>query len=198
MSSHIYWQIEAPQNVFGPVRVAESTPSRGEARLLASKNKWWRPPLMIAKNASIDECTVPHFVYGLIIVLALSSLILASPLQARIQLDIVAKFRNVGIELDIVTLIDWEVEAAKSKVALLAIATPPRSSFSFRGEDWSLLIDLWSKAVKAQSEILECHRDDEGEGNIGCLYSHHKCRPRDQDRHRFPSERSGFLCPFEG
>jgi len=152
MSSHIYWQIEAPQNVFGPVRVAESTPSRGEARLLASKNKWWRPPLMIAKNASIDECTVPHFVYGLIIVLVLSSLILASPLQARIQLDIVAKFRNVGIELDIVTLIDWEVEAAKSKVALLAIATPPRSSFSFRGEDWSLLIDLWSKAVKAQSE----------------------------------------------
>jgi hypothetical protein len=107
---------------------------------------------MITKNAPIDKRTVSHFMYGLITALALSSLILASPLQARVQLDIVAKFRNVGIELDIVTLVDWEVEAAKSKVALLAIATPPRSSFSFRQEDWLLLIDLWSKAVKAQSE----------------------------------------------
>jgi hypothetical protein len=107
---------------------------------------------MITKDASIGERTVSHFMYGLITVLALSSLILASPLHARIQLDIVAKFRNLGIELDIVTLVDWEVEAAKSKVALLAIATPPRSSFSFRREDWLLLIDLWSKAVKAQSE----------------------------------------------
>ena len=65
---------------------------------------------MITKDASIGERTVSHFMYGLITVLALSSLILASPLHARIQLDIVAKFRNVGIELDIVTLVDWEVE----------------------------------------------------------------------------------------
>jgi hypothetical protein len=107
---------------------------------------------MISKDASSCECTVSHFMYGLITVLALSSLILASPLQARLQLNIVAKFRNVGMELDIVTIVDWEVEAAKSKVALLAIATPPRSSFSFRREDWLLLIDLWSTAVKARSE----------------------------------------------
>ena len=45
-----------------------------------------------------------------------------------------------------------EVEASKSKVALLGIATPLRSSFSFRREEWLLLIDLWSKAVKVQSD----------------------------------------------
>ena len=56
------------------------------------------------------------------------------------------------MELDVVTVVDWEVEAAKSKVALLGIATPSRSSISFRREDWLLLIDLWSKAVKAQSD----------------------------------------------
>jgi hypothetical protein len=91
-------------------------------------------------------------IYGLIMVLTVSFSVLTAPLQARVQLDIVAKFRNAGMELDVVTVVDWEVEAAKSKVALLGIATPSRSSFSFRGEDWLLLIDLWSKAVKAQSD----------------------------------------------
>ena len=91
-------------------------------------------------------------IYGLIMVLTVSFSVLSAPLQARVQLDIVAKFRNAGMELDVVTVVDWEVEAAKSKVALLGIATPSRSSFSFRREDWLLLIDLWSKAVKAQSD----------------------------------------------
>jgi hypothetical protein len=91
-------------------------------------------------------------IYGLIMVLTVSLSVLTAPLQARVQLDIVAKFRNAGMELDVVTVVDWEVEAAKSKVALLGIATPSRSSFSFRREDWLLLIDLWSKAVKAQSD----------------------------------------------
>ena len=91
-------------------------------------------------------------IYGLIMVLTVSFSVLTAPLQARVQLDIVAKFRNAGMELDVVTVVDWEVEAAKSKVALLGIATPSRSSISFRREDWLLLIDLWSKAVKAQSD----------------------------------------------
>ena len=91
-------------------------------------------------------------IYGLIMVLTVSFSVLSAPLQARVQLDIVAKFRNAGMELDVVTVVDWEVEAAKSKVALLGIATPSRSSISFRREDWLLLIDLWSKAVKAQSD----------------------------------------------
>jgi hypothetical protein len=51
-----------------------------------------------------------------------------------------------------VTVVDSEVEASKRKVALLGIATPLRSSFSFRREEWLLLIELWSKAVKSQSD----------------------------------------------
>jgi hypothetical protein len=85
-------------------------------------------------------------------VLTVSFSALTFPLQARVQLDIVAKFRNLGIELDVATVVDSEVEASKSKVALLGIATPLRSSFSFRREEWLLLIDLWSKAVKVQSD----------------------------------------------
>ena len=59
-------------------------------------------------------------IYGLIIAVTVGFSILAS-LQARIQLDIVAKFRNADVELDVVTIVDSEVEAPKSKVALLGI-----------------------------------------------------------------------------
>jgi hypothetical protein len=88
-------------------------------------------------------------VYGLVIVLALS--LYSWPLQAGMQLDIVAKFHNADLEFDVVTVIDPEVEASRNKVALLGIATPSRSSFSFGLKEWLSLIDLWTKAVKAQS-----------------------------------------------
>ena len=88
-------------------------------------------------------------VYGLVIVLGLS--LYSWPLQAGVQLDIVAKFQNADLELDVVTVIDSEVEPSRNKVALLGIATPSRSSFSFRLKEWLSLIDLWTKAVKAQS-----------------------------------------------
>jgi hypothetical protein len=45
-------------------------------------------------------------IYGLIIVLTVGFSVLASPLQARIQLDIVAKFRNAELELVVVTIVD--------------------------------------------------------------------------------------------
>lgn len=88
-------------------------------------------------------------VYGLAIVIGLS--LYSWPLQAGVQLDIVAKFRNADLEFDVVTVIDSEVEPSRNKVALLGIATPSRSSFSFRLKEWLSLIDLWTKAVKAQS-----------------------------------------------
>jgi hypothetical protein len=67
-------------------------------------------------------------IYGLIMVLTVSFSVLTAPLQARVQLDIVAKFRNAGMELDVITVVDWEVEAAKSKVALLEpISKLPRA-----------------------------------------------------------------------
>src|SRR5258707_4625884 len=78
-------------------------------------------------------------IYGLIIVVTVGFSVLASPLQARIQLDIVAKFRNADLELDVVTIVDSEVEASKC-------------SFFFRLVEWLSLIDLWSKVVKAQSD----------------------------------------------
>src|SRR5262249_31867472 len=87
-------------------------------------------------------------IYGLIIVVTVGFSILAS-LQARIQLDIVAKFRNADVELDVVTIADSEVEASKTKVALLGIATPSRSPFPFRLWEWLLLIALWSRGVSA-------------------------------------------------
>jgi hypothetical protein len=90
-------------------------------------------------------------VLGLIIVLTVGFSILTSPLQAGVQLDMIAEFRNTGVELDVVTIVDSDVEASKSKVALLGITRPLRSSFSFRLNEWLSLIDLWLKAVKAQS-----------------------------------------------
>ncbi len=85
-------------------------------------------------------------VYGLIIVLTVDLLLFSWPLQAVVQLDIIAKFQNADLEFDVVTVIDSEVEASRNKVALLGIATPSRSSFSFRLEEWLSLIDLWRKA----------------------------------------------------
>jgi hypothetical protein len=89
-------------------------------------------------------------VYWLVIVLGLS--LYSWPLQAGMQLDIVAKFHNADLEFDVVTIIDSETEAPRNKVALLGIVTPSRSSFSFRLKEWLSLIDLWTKAVKAQSD----------------------------------------------
>src|SRR6516225_5899851 len=110
-----------------------------------------RTEQLIKRDTSRVQAVRRTPIYGLIIVVTVGFSILAS-LQARIQLDIVAKFRNADLELDVVTIVDSEVEASKSKVALLGIATPLRSSFSFRLVEWLLLIDLWSKAVKAQSD----------------------------------------------
>jgi len=88
----------------------------------------------------------------LIMVLTVSFSVLIFPLQAEVQLEIVAKFRNAETELEIVTVVDSEAEASRSKVALLGITRPWRSSITFRREEWFLLIDRWSKAVKAQSD----------------------------------------------
>jgi hypothetical protein len=57
-------------------------------------------------------------IYWVIMVLTVSFSALTFPLQARVQLDLVAKFQNVDIELYVVTVVDSEVEA-ESKVALL-------------------------------------------------------------------------------
>ena len=90
-------------------------------------------------------------IYWVIVVVTVNVSALIFPLQARVQLDLIAKFQNEGIELDVLAGVNWEAESS-SKVALLGIATPLRSSFSFNRAEWLLLIDLWSKAVKVQSD----------------------------------------------
>jgi len=94
------------------------------------------------------------------IVLTVSVSLFVPPLQAGMQLDIVGKFQDADLELDVATVFDSEVETSRSKVALLGIvtpsrpgiATPLRNSFSFRLDEWLSLIVLWTKAVKAQSD----------------------------------------------
>jgi hypothetical protein len=126
-------------------------------------------------------------IYGLIVVLTVGFSVLTSPLQARVQLDIIAKFRNANAELDVVTVVDSDVEASKSKVALLGIATPLRTSFSFRLAEWLLLIDLWSKAVKTQSDSWKVIGSMTEGGNVGRLSSHDECWARGQVCHQlFP------------
>ena len=93
-------------------------------------------------------------------VLTVSVSLFIRPLQAGMQLDIVAKFRNADLEFDVATVFDSEAEASRSKIALLGIVTPSRpgittplrNSFSFGLEEWLWLIALWTKAVKAQTD----------------------------------------------
>jgi hypothetical protein len=96
----------------------------------------------------------------LMMVLAISVSCFSTRLQAGMQLDIVGKFQNADLELDVVTVFDSNLAASRSKVALLGIATPSRGgiaapsrhSFSFRSEEWLSLIGLWTKAAKTQSD----------------------------------------------
>src|SRR5262249_41346826 len=56
-------------------------------------------------------------IYWVIIVLVSLSA-LTFPLQAQVQLELIAKFQNLEIELDVVTVVDSEAEAS-GRVALL-------------------------------------------------------------------------------
>ena len=135
-------------------------------------------------------------IYWVIIVLVSLSA-LTFPLQAQVQLELIAKFQNLEIELDVVTVVDSEAEAS-GRVALLGIATPLRSSFSFKREEWLLLIALWSKAVKAQSDSWKIIGSMKEMETSDPSLSHNKCRARDQACHQFAPERARYIRPFEG
>jgi hypothetical protein len=115
----------------------------------------FRPGRHKRQALSALASNMPHFLTAIhprIFMLSIGLSMATWPVQAGVQLEIVAKFWNAGIELDLVTVVDRDVEATKGKLALVGIATPLRSSFSFRREEWLRLVDLWSKAVKTQSE----------------------------------------------
>jgi hypothetical protein len=135
-------------------------------------------------------------IYGLIIAVGLS--LFTWSLHAGVQLDIVAKIQNADPEFDVVTVIGSEVEASRNKVALLGIANPSRSSFSFRLEEWLLLIELWTKAGEGAVGFLESRQLDGGDGNRRRLSSHGECRAWGQVRHQFSEKKHSYIRSSEG
>jgi len=97
-----------------------------------------------------------------------------SALHARGRTEIVAKFLQPSLELDVATYVDPEVEAeaAGGKVGLLGFASGQvRNSFALRADDWNLLIDLWTRAVKRQSRTwrLVGSLTEKGSGDVSRL-----------------------------
>ena len=89
----------------------------------------------------------------LILTLVFGLSLLASPLRAKGQLDIVAKFFNAGIELDVATYHD-PAASGRNKIGLLGIAEgSARNSYAFDKEvEYAALFALWTKARQAQAD----------------------------------------------
>jgi len=86
---------------------------------------------------------------GLVVALVLPDL----PVQAEGKLDVVAKFENANLGLDVVTYINPDIAASPSRMALLGFrSTSARTSFVFSRNEWASLFDLWTTAVKSQSD----------------------------------------------
>jgi hypothetical protein len=87
------------------------------------------------------------------IVLALVGLCLAlAPLVAKGKLDYVEKFRSGKDELAVATYADTDGAGAVKIVGLLGFASGnTRNSFAFNHDEWDSFLQLWAKAVKAQT-----------------------------------------------
>ena len=113
--------------------------------------------------------------------------------QGRVQLGLVAKFQNSGIELDVVTIVNWEAESS-TRVALLGFATPLHI----------LLLQSSGMVVVNRPMVeggvgallfLENYRLDEGDRNIGTFSPHHKRPGAHQRAAAIASEaRRGAFC----
>jgi len=87
-----------------------------------------------------------------LIALAAVTLALAWSPTAAGRLDVVAKFRQPSLELDVATYVDPDIEAPIGKVGMLGFASGSvRNSFALHGEEWGALVDLWAKAARMQS-----------------------------------------------
>jgi hypothetical protein len=75
-----------------------------------------------------------------------------SPVLATGQIEVLAKFQQSSLELDVGTYTDPDFDAPGNKVGLIGFASGAvRNSFTLRAEDWSALTDLWAKAARMQS-----------------------------------------------
>jgi hypothetical protein len=73
------------------------------------------------------------------------------PLAAKGQLDVVAKFEQPSLELDVATYIDPELQAPVGRIGLLGLASGSvRNSIALRGDEWGAFVDLWTKATRMQ------------------------------------------------
>jgi hypothetical protein len=80
------------------------------------------------------------------------ALVPAGSVSATGRLDVVAKFQQPSLELDVATYIDPAIEAPTGKVGLLGLASGSvRNSFALHGEEWGALTVLWAKATRMQS-----------------------------------------------
>lgn len=87
-----------------------------------------------------------------LIAAAAAVLIAICSTSASGRLDVVAKFQQPSLELDVATYIDPDVEAPLGKIGLLGFASGSvRNSFALHGDDWSALTDLWAKAARMRS-----------------------------------------------
>ncbi len=87
-----------------------------------------------------------------VIVAAAVTMVPAWSLTAAGRLDVVAKFQQPSLELDIATYVDPEIEVPVGKVGMLGFASGSvRNSIALRGDEWGALAGLWAKAVRMQS-----------------------------------------------
>ena len=87
-----------------------------------------------------------------VFVLAFALALLAAPLRAADgKFVVVEKFANGSAELMVAHYTDPDVEPAKARVGLVAIASPSRNSFAFDHSEWLKLIELCNKAIGVKS-----------------------------------------------
>jgi len=88
-----------------------------------------------------------------VMAMSVALVLLDLPVQAEGQFDIVAKFEDAKVGLDVITYTNPDVTASASRVALLGFRSRSvRTSFVFSLNEWRSLFDLWTTAVKAQSD----------------------------------------------
>jgi len=86
---------------------------------------------------------------------ALTSSVSSAPRtpQPKPKIDVVARFQTGNLQFDVATYTDPDVAAPDNKVGLLGIANLPlRNSISFHRNEWTALMEIWSKALQDQSD----------------------------------------------
>ena len=87
-----------------------------------------------------------------VFLLACALALLAAPVRAAGgKLVVVETFAAGDAELMVAHYTDPDVEPAKARVGLIAIASPGRNSFAFDHPEWLRLIELCDKAAAVES-----------------------------------------------